>query len=108
MPNSNDSSGLIGNATSLIAGASGIMLVFIFNVVSSSNSIIQNIGLIRYASIFLLVSIIASLLTLQFAISGMKFSKPIAEDKRVGGVFLLSWLAFLIGGVFIFFSVIGV
>ena len=59
-------------------------------------------GIIRRASVILVVTVIAALLDLQLIVAALqKGTASPARLKRVGFLFLVAWIAFIVGCVYL-------
>jgi hypothetical protein len=91
-------SGFLQFAVSVLVGAAGVIIAFIWGFVATHPS--DSSTLVKWSTGLLLLSIIAGILSLQFAITVVsKQGGPTNPTKSttVAISFLISWVAFIVG-----------
>jgi hypothetical protein len=91
-------SGFLQFAVSVLVGAAGVIIAFIWGFVATHPS--DSSTLVKWASALLLVSIIAGILSLQFAITVVSRTggptNP-TTSRSVAASFGVSWITFIVG-----------
>ena len=99
---------LVGELFKLLPAVSGVMLALMWGLAGKTQLASSVLTHIRIASALLIVTIFISLLGLQFMVSALQGSK--SYDKGVGAkgsvavCFFFAWVLFLIGCVFVVWS----
>lgn len=97
---------LVGELFKLLPAVSGVMLALIWGLAGDAGTPPNCVLiLIRVASIALTLSILASLLGLQFMVSGMQADKEaVSKTGTVQFCFFASWITFVLGCVAVIWS----
>lgn len=103
--NKDKAAGLVGELFKLLPTAAGIMLALIWGLADRTTPAKDVLHLVRAGSIVLAVSILTSLLGLQFMVSRYQSDKSdLAGDSCIQGCFVCSWLMFVVGTALVIWS----
>jgi uncharacterized protein YhhL (DUF1145 family) len=85
-----------------LIATSGVMLALLWGLLPEKLPPPAARGIIRHASVIFVVTVIAALLDLQLIVSAtQKGTAQPAAEKRVGFLFLVAWVAFIAGCIYL-------
>lgn len=85
-----------------LIGTSGVMLALLWGLLSGKALPAATREIIRHASVILVATVAVALLDLQFIVSALqKGTAQPAKGKTVAFLFLVAWVAFCVGCVFL-------
>ena len=100
-----EASKLVGELFKLLPSTSGIMLALIWGLADRMKPAHDVLVAVRVASIFLVVTILLSLLGIQFMISTLQSGEVDTYQKpTVQACFVLAWLVFIGGSASVIWS----